>query len=62
MTSSNLCCPHKQLTEHQIKPGENYVGKEDVCNAPFIENVEVPVGKFVTLVEQAILLLDQASL
>ena len=52
-----------QTTDRALnKAGENFVGKKDVCNAPFTENIEVPVGKFVTLVEQAILLLGKASL
>ena len=37
-------------------------GLEDIRKAPSDEAVEVPVDKFVTLVEQVILLLGQSSL
>ena len=48
-------------------PGSNvplsrsWKGLEDIRKAPSDETVEVPVGKFVTLVEQVILLVGQAS-
>ena len=37
-------------------------GLEGICKAPSDETVELPVDKFVTLVEQVFLLLGQASL
>ena len=39
-----------------------WIGLEGICKAPSDETAELPVDKFVTLVEQVVLLLGQVSL
>ena len=53
---------HGKILEVMGPLSRLWKGLEDIRKAPLDEVVEVPVDKFVTLVEQVILLLRQASL
>ena len=51
----------EKILEVMCPLSRSWKGLEDIRKAPSDETVEVPVGKFVTLVEQVILLVGQAS-